>query len=102
MANKAPRTVGESIVAGLKEAIAFLNGEDVPGLVVHIPADMDVKAIRGRLGLSQAQFAKKYGFSVGRVRDWEQGRTMPDTATRNFLRVIAADPEAVDRALSAA
>lgn len=102
MANKAPRTVGESIVAGLKEAIAFLNGEDVPGLVVHIPADMDIKAIRGRLGLSQAQFAKKYGFSVGRVRDWEQGRTMPDTATRNFLRVIAADPEAVDRALSAA
>lgn len=101
MASRKEPSLGERIIAGLEDALAFARG-DTKGARVHIPADMDIKTIRGRLGLSQAQFAKKYGFSLGRVRDWEQGRTMPDTATRNFLRVIAADPEAVDRALSAA
>ena len=88
------------IVEGLNEAIAFARGDDVPGLRVHIPAEINVKAIRERLGMTQAQFAERHGFSAARVRDWEQGRRMPDTGVRAFLKVIAAEPEMVERVLA--
>jgi putative transcriptional regulator len=88
------------IVEGLNEAIAFARGDDVPGLRVHIPAEINVKAIRERLGMTQAQFAERHGFSAARVRDWEQGRRVPDPGVRAFLKVIAAEPEMVERVLA--
>jgi putative transcriptional regulator len=88
------------IVEGLNEAIAFARGDEVPGLRVHIPAEIDVKAIRDKLGMTQAQFAERHGFSAARVRDWEQGRRVPDPGVRAFLKVIAAEPEMVERVLA--
>jgi putative transcriptional regulator len=67
-----------------------------------VPAEIDVRAIRKALGLRQAEFAAAYGFSLGRLRDWEQGRSRPDSAARAYLLVIQRDHEAVDRALRAA
>lgn len=90
------------ILDGLTEAAAFVRGEDVPGIRVHIPAEIDVRAIRGRIGLSQEAFAKRYGFPLATVRNWEQGRRLPDQAARAFLKVIAKEPEAVQRALETA
>jgi len=92
----------DRIMEGMNEAIAFARGEDAPGVRVHIPAEIDVKAIRGRLGMTQAEFAERHGFSVGAVRDWEQGRRMPDASTRAFLKVIAAEPKMVERVLERA
>jgi putative transcriptional regulator len=87
------------IMQGLSEAAAFMRGEDVPGVRVHVPADSDVRAIRGRLGLSRADFAKRFSLPLGTVRDWEQGRRVPDTASRNLLKIIDREPEAAARAL---
>ncbi len=87
------------IVEGLTEAAAFARGDAAPGVVVHIPADIDIKAIRGQLKMTQAVFAERHGFSVGAVRDWEQGRRVPDPSTRAFLKVIAGAPEVVERIL---
>lgn len=92
----------DGIVAGLQEAGAHVRGEDVGGIRIHIPAEIDIKAIRGRLKMSQEEFAEAHGFSIGRVRDWEQGRTMPDKSTRAFLKVIAAEPAMVERVLEGA
>lgn len=93
----------DGIMQGLAEATAFARGEVVPGIRVHIPADIDIKAIRAELGgLSQAAFAKRYGFSPGAVKDWEQGRRMPDPGIRAYLKVIRAEPMVVDRVLEAA
>jgi putative transcriptional regulator len=64
------------------------------------PADVDVKAIRTKLDLSQAQFAAKFGFSLGGVRNWEAGGSRPYGAARVLLAVIAEQPEAVERALA--
>ncbi|WP_246505822.1 helix-turn-helix domain-containing protein [Mesorhizobium silamurunense] len=69
---------------------------------IHIPATVDVRPIRRKLGLSQTEFAARYGFSFGRVRDWEQGRSNIDAPSRILLTVIEKEPEAVERALSAA
>jgi putative transcriptional regulator len=60
-----------------------------------------VKIIRRALGLSQDEFATRYQIPIGTLRDWEQGRAMPDQAARAYLTVIARDPEAVRKALGA-
>jgi len=68
---------------------------------VYNPPVPDVKAIRHKLGLSQAAFARQFGFSVRTVQQWEQGRAVPDRPARILLRVIETAPNAVKRALDA-
>jgi putative transcriptional regulator len=65
-----------------------------------VAAEVDVPAIRKELGLSQEEFALRFGLDVGTLRGWEQGRFRPDTAARVLLRVIAREPAAVERALA--
>jgi putative transcriptional regulator len=63
------------------------------------PKPEDVRALRARLELSQSQFALMFGFSVDTVQQYEQGRRVPSGPASTLLRVIAAEPEAVIRAL---
>ena|SRR5438045_4305466 len=60
----------------------------------------DVKALRTRLGLSQEAFARRFGFSVDAIRQYEGGRRTPTGPIRTLLRVIAREPDAVTRALT--
>lgn len=60
----------------------------------------EVRRVRASTGLSQPQFAKRFGFHVAALRDWEQGRRWPDRAARVLLRVIEREPKAVARALA--
>jgi putative transcriptional regulator len=92
----------KGVMEGLGEVAAFLRGEELPGVGVHIPAELDVRAIRDKLGLTQTEFARRYGFSAARVRDWEQGRRAPDSGVRAYLKVIAAEPALVERVLARA
>jgi putative transcriptional regulator len=92
--------VGQSVIRGLEQALAFANGAAKKGTcVVHIPPEIDVKAIRGRLGPTQQQFAVRFGFSVNTLRHWEQGRRVPEGPTRAYLLVIDREPKAVEKAL---
>lgn len=90
--------VGSRLIQAAQEAAAMARGEPVPGAVVHMPPD--VRAIRTRLKLTQPAFARRFGLPVGTVRDWEQGRAVPDQAARILLRVIEREPEAVHRAVA--
>ena len=93
--------VGKQILEGARAALAIARGELDPSTYkVHIPSDIDVRALRRRMKLSQTQFAARYGFSAARIRDWEQGRSKPDGAVRAYLMVIRNEPEAVERALA--
>lgn len=67
---------------------------------VYNPPVPDVKAIRQKLGLSQAAFARRFGFSVRTVQQWEQGRAIPDRPARILLKVIENAPRAVEQALA--
>ncbi len=93
--------LGEGIIQGLKEAKALLRGEDVDA-VVHIPYAIDVKRIREKLGMTQTKFADEFAFKLGTLRDWEQGRRVPDAAAKTLLTVIDKEPDAVRRALTSA
>ncbi len=92
----------DRILRSARAARAYARGEADAGFIAHVPDQVDVRAIRTGLGLSQPEFALRFGFSVAAVRDWEQHRRQPDPAARVLLTVIAAEPEAVDRALATA
>ncbi len=90
---------GESILKGARQALDYARGAR-EGFVAHVPEEVDVAAIRRRLGLSQAEFASRFGFKLDALQNWEQGRRRPEGAARAFLRVIEREPEAVQRALA--
>lgn len=94
------RSVGREIITSLKEAIAWAGGEDVPVRVttVRVPTT-NVRALRRKLGLSQSEFAAKFGFQPATLKNWEQGRTRPDGPARVLLAVIARHPDAVEDSL---
>jgi putative transcriptional regulator len=60
-----------------------------------------VKTLRRALALTQEEFAARYHIPLGTLRDWEQGRCEPDQPARAYLKVIAYDPDGVQRALEA-
>lgn len=62
----------------------------------HVPR---TKTLRRALGLTQEEFAVRFHIPIGTLRDWEQGRCVPDQPARAYLTVIARDPESVQRAL---
>ncbi len=95
--------LGKRLIKVADEARAIARGEADPSTYrVYVPADVDVKAIRQRMKMTQAQFSARYGFPLGTLRDWEQGKGKPDTSARVLLLVISKEPEAVERALQAA
>ena len=94
--------MGNELVKGLKQAAAHFRGEvKLPRYEYNIPERVDVRAVRERSGLSQAQFAGRYALNPRTVQDWEQGRAEPDVAVRAYLTVIDRNPRAVQRALAA-
>ena len=99
---QAPR-VGQRIIEGLEEAIAWSRGESgkVRVTLLTVP-EIDVRKVRRQMGLSQTQFATKFGFPPATLRNWEQGRAAPDAPTRVLLAVIAKYPEAVEDVLGKA
>jgi putative transcriptional regulator len=68
---------------------------------VNPPKEIDVKAIREKLHVSQKEFASYFGVSVRTIQEWEQHRRTPTTIARNFLKVIEKAPKAVLKALAA-
>lgn len=63
------------------------------------PDRIDVRAIRSALAVSQEEFALRFGLELSSVRNWEQGRSQPDTATRSFLLMIRTHPDTVRETL---
>jgi putative transcriptional regulator len=93
---------GERILKSARQALAFARGELIEGFVVHVPEDVDVRAIRKKLGMTRAVFSARYGFAESAVKDWEQGRRHPERSARILLKVIEREPKAVERALAIA
>lgn len=92
---------GSKIINGLTEAIDHARGFAGTGTdhAVNVYR-VDVRAIRENLKLSQEEFARRFGFSLGTLRGWEQGRRHPDAPARVLLRVIEVAPQTVEKALA--
>jgi DNA-binding transcriptional regulator YiaG len=96
-----PQPSEEEIEAqATKDGDAWTDEELAGGEPVYPPPSPDqVRALRVKLGLTQAQFARRFGFALDTVQQYEQGRRRPSGPASTLLRVIEADPEAVVRAL---
>ena len=90
----------DAIMAGIEDAVAYAKGDKRRGKarVIKVP-QVNVRAARRRLGMSQDRFAESFGVSAATVRNWEQGRRRPEGPARVLLAVIDREPEAVKRAL---
>jgi putative transcriptional regulator len=89
---------GRSILKGAYEALEYATGRR-DGFVAHVPEEVDVAAIRDRLGLSQGEFAARFGFMPDALKNWEQGRRRPEGPARALLCLIEREPELVRRTL---
>jgi len=62
----------------------------------------DVAALRRFTGLSQRAFAVALGISVHTLRNWEQGRRMPEGPALALLRIAARHPRVLRENLALA
>ena len=93
------KTQFEQLMDGLNDVDAFLAGEQ-EGFKAYVPHKVDVKAIRNRLGMTQAKFSDTFGFSLDAIKHWEGGRRTPEAPARTLLTVIDKNPAAVLTALN--
>ena len=93
--------LGLALEESAKEILAHLRGEKtLPTRRVVLPDEVDVKRIRKRARMSQAEFARAFCINPRTLQEWEQGRRKPDATTRAYLAVISKNPEAVLEALA--
>jgi putative transcriptional regulator len=51
--------------------------------------------LREKLGLTQRQFAARYGITLGTLKRWEGKRSLPSGAAVTLLRLIEAHPQTI-------
>ena len=99
-----------SILNGLTDALKFAEGKTDDAKVYNdemikaaqrAQEDINVRELRERLDLTQAQFAETFGVSCETLRNWEQGKRKPEGPAKVLLNVIAHDPKCVFEALRA-
>ena len=84
----------KELVASVHEGGAILRGERAASRQ-FIVGGPDVKRIRANYKLSQGEFASLLGISVATLRNWEQGRRIPEGPARILLQVAAKHPDAL-------
>lgn len=109
MAKTSSKAARDALAATDRSAIDAMTDEDVarqtaanPDAAPDMAPKIDVRAIRRAAGMTQAQFADIYEFSIRTVQEWERGAKKPSGPARTLLRAIRADPDGLRRAVAAA
>ena len=93
--------LGMALEQSAKEILAHVKGDlRLPTRRIVLPDEVDVKRIRTKARMSQAEFARAFCINPRALQEWEQGRRKPDATTRAYLAVIAKNREAVLDALA--
>lgn len=101
MKKKTKTKLGQGLLKGLKEAVAYENQKiDLRTKTVEIPdtppefTKLQVKAVRERiLKVSQPVFAKYLGVSDGAVKSWEFGTNKPQGSSARLIQMAQIDPK---------
>ena len=108
MARTLSRVARKALKATDWKKVDAMTDEDIarqiasnPDAAPDMAPEIDVRAIRQSTGMSQAQFAAAYEFSVRTVQEWERGAKKPSGPARTLLRAIKADPEGLRKAIAA-
>jgi putative transcriptional regulator len=89
---------GARLMEAAREMREIARGQAVPA-DLYAPRDVDVKALRKRLGLSLDAFASTFSFPAEQIREWESGRSHPRDSQRAYLLLIEAHPDFVRKTL---
>jgi putative transcriptional regulator len=93
-------TEAEIDAMAAEDGNAWTDEDFAAAVVVYPPPSAErVRALRAKLGLSQAQFALRFGFTIDTLQQYEQGRRTPSGPASTLLRVIEMEPDAVIRAM---
>jgi DNA-binding transcriptional regulator YiaG len=82
-----------------KAVTTELSELGVSAYAIHVP-EVDIKRLRDTQRLSQAEFASLYGLELDTLQNWEQGRNVPDRATKVLMKIIERFPDEVFLALT--
>ncbi len=94
---------GKEIITGAEQALAYLKGDKTKGRAYKVRArDIDVKAIREKLRMTQEVFSETFAIPVSTLKKWETNNRVPEGPTKAYLTVIEKNPRAVKNALSRA
>lgn len=90
----------QELLESVRDAGAYLKGNRKAVARTDRISPRSVAAIRAKLKLSQAQFARAFGISLDTLQNWEQGRRQPTGPAKVLLRVAERHPEAVLEAVA--
>jgi putative transcriptional regulator len=94
---------GKEIITGAQQALAYLKGDKTKGRAYKVRnRDIDVKAIRERLHMTQEVFSETFAIPVSTLKKWETNIRVPEGPTKAYLTVIEKNPHAVKKALHSA
>ena len=92
--------LGDKLLRSAQQARDWVNGKPSRVRVTYVRMpQVDVRKLRAKMGLSQTQFAARFGFSLDSIQNWEQGHRRPEGPARILLAVIARNPRAVEEVL---
>jgi putative transcriptional regulator len=93
--------LGLMLEQSAREILAHVKGDaGLPTRRIVLPDEIDVKRIRTKARMSQAEFARAFCINPRTLQEWEQGRRKPDATSRAYLAVIAKNRGAVLDALA--
>jgi len=93
---------GRDLIASLKQAAAHAQGCKPRGMRVTVVEVPDVRALRRSLRMSQQRFAAAYRIPLATLKNWEQGRRVPDAPAAAYLLAIQRKPKEIMKAVEAA
>lgn len=83
----------QELKKSLQEAKLIKRGHLKPGRMFSINPESDIVRLRGKLGVSQPEFAAILGISADTLQNWEQGRRRPTGPAKVLLKIAVKHPE---------
>lgn len=97
---RAVKKFGKELIESMQQAARHSQGHKVRGMRVTKVEIPDVRAIREKLHMSQQRFAATYRIPLATVKNWEQGRRIPDAPAAAYLRAILRRPKEIMEAVA--
>jgi len=88
----------DELLKSVKQAGKIHRGKTSPSRKFDY-AEVDVKAVREQMGISQNLFALTIGVSVRTLQNWEQGHRQPQGPALALLTIFKNDPVHAMKAL---
>lgn len=92
------KNIFNELLESVREAGKIRRNEEHPSRTFDY-CNLNVKAVRERIGLSQNEFSLLIRVSIKTLQNWEQGRRQPMGPALALLTILKNDPKHAIKAL---